>query len=193
MRVLLVVTGLVASVLLTLGAGVSPARADDDTYAPSVPTSCHIGTPRIAVGQRVVLEVDVSSNSTTPLSGRVDLVITRGGAARAARAVVAGVVWSKSVRFEGTPLRVLGPRLPRGSYAVRMAFTPDDGSFDGCVNTAGLVIGGPTDNGSDGPDHGVLPDTGGPHLYLLLLGAALVAGGAGVLAQGRRARTRAAA
>ena len=166
------------------------AQAAPDPYSPNVPTSCHIGTPAISVGKRVVLVIDVSSNSTTPLAGTVGLVLTRGPArAQAARPVAARTarpVWSTTVRFEGTPVRVVGPRLGKGAYHVRMTFTPDSGAFDGCVNTARLRVGanGPSPTGSSA---GALPDTGGPHLAFLLLGAGLVAAGGGVLARSRRA------
>lgn len=179
-----------------VGLVVAPAHADD-SYAPEVPTSCHVGAPQVTVGQRVVLEIDVSSNSNLPEVGSVDLVIFTAGSARAARTAraalaarpVAGrVLWTRTVRYEDSPIRVVGPRLPRGLYRVTMAFTPDSGEFIGCRNAARFRVGGGGEPGGGDEDGPLLPNTGGPHLSLLVLGLALLAGGGGIVAESRRQR-----
>ncbi len=173
-----------------LVAPVAPAHADD-SYAPSIPTSCHIGAPTIKVGQRVVLTIEVSSNSSSPEVGSVKLAIstaaTRTATRSAARVAARGVVWTKTVRYAGTPLEVRGPKLPRGSYVVSMAFTPDGGELVGCRNSAAFRVGAGGDVGGEDDDNGSggLPNTGGPHLWILLAGLALVVGG-GALAGGSR-------
>ncbi|MFD0806757.1 LPXTG cell wall anchor domain-containing protein [Nocardioides caeni] len=169
---------LVPSLLLA-----SPSRADDLNYSPTVPTSCTVDAPRIKVGERPRIEIEVAANTTTLLTGSVDLAIaTRAGAGRA----LAGVVWTRTVRYEGEPRTVLGPRLPRGSYLVTMAFTPDDSAFVGCRNAGVFNVGGGETGGEEDPVPGNLPDTGGPSVLFLLVGGALCASGAGVLGWGRR-------
>lgn len=176
-----------AVALAPLGLLAGPAQADD-TYVPSVPTSCHVDAPRVQVGKRVRLVIEVSSNTNGPVTGSVDLAISTAGSQRAAR-LAKGVVWTKTVRYEGSPVRVLGPRLPRGSYRVTMAFTPDGETLVGCRNSAAFRVGaggaaGGEDEGSSG-----LPNTGGPHLYLLVLGLGLVGGGGVLVSEARRRRT----
>lgn len=170
-----------------LVAPVAPSQADD-SYAPTIPTSCHIGAPTIEVGQRVRLTIEVSSNSTTPEVGSVKLTISTAAARKAARLAARGVVWTKTVRYAGTPLEVVGPKLPRGRYAVTMAFTPDGGELVGCRNSAAFRVGAGGDVGGedDGNGSGGLPNTGGPHLWLLLAGLTLVLGGSGLVGGSRR-------
>lgn len=182
MRRLLIALAIVGALLMPAG----PAAADD-TYTPSVPTSCNIDVPHVAVGKRVHLVIEVSSNSTMPEVGSVKLTIGTASARQAARAAARGVVWTKTVRYEGSPIEVLGPVLPRGRYRVTMAFTPDSGEFSGCRNTVGFRVGGGGTGGED-DDDGTLPNTGGPHLWILLAGLALVVAGGGLAGGGRRAQ-----
>ena len=164
----------------------SPAVADD-TYTPTVPTSCHIGAPRVSVGERVRLTIEVSSNSNLPEVGTVDLTIATASARQAARLAARGVVWTKSVRYEGSPIEVVGPKLPRGRYRVTMAFTPDGDGLTGCRNSVPLRVGGGGTGGED-DDGGTLPNTGGPHLWILLAGLGLVVAGGGLAGGSRRTR-----
>lgn len=190
MRRLLVLVFAAALAMAPVGLVGAPAHADD-SYAPEVPTSCHIGAPTVRVGQRVVLEIEVSSNSNLPEVGSVDLVISTVGssrAARQARLAAKGVVWTRTVRYEGSPIEVVGPRLPRGQYRVTMEFTPDSGEFIGCRNAARFRVGAGGDTGGEEEENPNLPNTGGPHLSLLLVGLALLAGGGGVVAESRRNR-----
>lgn len=171
-----------ALALVPVGLVAGPAQADD-TYVPSVPTSCTIDAPSVVkVGQRVRLTLEVSSNTGGSIDGSVDLTISTARQAK-------GVVWTKTVRYEGSPVRVLGPKLPRGSYRVNMAFTPDDGELVGCRTSAAFRVGASGDTGDevDSSSDG-LPNTGGPHLYLLVLGLSLVGGGGALVSEARRRR-----
>ena len=180
-----------ALALVPVGLVGGPAQADD-TYVPSVPTSCTIDAPNVVkVGQRVRLVIEVSSNTGGPITGSVDLAISTAGSPRAARAArqAKGVVWTRTVRYEGSPVRVLGPKLPRGSYGVDMAFTPDGGELVGCRDSAAFRVGASGDAGDGDNGSGGLPNTGGPHLYLLVLGLSLVGGGGVLVSEARRRRT----
>ncbi len=187
MRRTLVLLGALSGLFLLLLTAPPGARAEP--YTPTVPTTCTVGAPDVRVDERVFLNVVVSSSSNVPAAGSVDITITRRGtAARAARAVAPAVVWTRTVRYEGSPLRVRGPVLPRGQYAVAIEFTPDGGVLTGCSDTARFRVGGggPTDpDGPDGPDDG-LPNTGGPHLFFVVAGAGLVAAGGGLVGRSRR-------
>lgn len=190
MRRLLVSVFAAAVAMAPVGLVGTPAQADD-SYAPEVPTSCNVAAPTVKVGKRVVLEIEVSSNSNLPEVGSVDLAISTVGSARAARTsrlAAKGVVWTRTVRYEGSPIEVVGPKLPRGRYRVTMEFTPDSGEFIGCRNAANFRVGGGGSVDEEPDDNGNLPNTGGPHLSLLLIGLALLAGGGGVLAESRRNR-----
>lgn len=181
MRRLLTVVALVAALLVPGG----PASADGD-YPPEVPTSCNINVPRVAVGQRVHLVIEVASNTNEPVTGAVELTISTA-ARREVAAARRGVVWTKSVRYEGSPLEVLGPELPRGRYRVAMAFTPDDSAVLGCRNAVPFRVGGGQTGGEE-DDDGVLPNTGGPHLWILMAGLGLVVAGGGLAGGARRSR-----
>lgn len=173
-----------------LVAPVAPSQADDN-YGAEIPTSCHVGAPRIEVGQRVRVTIEVSSNGNVPEVGSVRLTISTAAARKAARVAARGVVWTKTVRYAGTPLEVVGPKLPRGRYTVAMAFTPDGGELVGCRNSAAFRVGAGGDVGGEDDDNGngVLPNTGGPHLWLLLAGLTLVLGGSGLVGGSRRLAT----
>ncbi len=177
------------SVLFIVGALLVPGghAAADDTYTPTFPTSCNINVPHVAVGKRVHLVIEVASNSNVAEVGTVKLTISTASARQAARAAARGVVWTKTVRYEGSPIEVLGPVLPRGRYRVAMAFTPDDGQLTGCGNAVGFRVGGGGTGGED-DDNGTLPNTGGPHLWILLAGLGLVVAGGGLAGGSRRPR-----
>ncbi len=182
MRHLLTVVAFVAALLVPGG----PATADGD-YPPEVPTSCIINVPHVAVGQRVHLVIEVASNTNDPVTGTVELTIATA-ARREVAAARRGVVWTRTVRYEGSPLEVLGPELPRGRYRVTMAFTPDDSGVSGCRNAVPFRVGGGGDTGGEDDDDGVLPNTGGPHLWILMAGLGLVVAGGGLASGGRRSR-----
>lgn len=182
MRRLLTALAIVAALLVPGG----QAIADDGDYPPSYPSSCNINVPHVAVGKRVHLVIEVASNSNVAEVGTVKLTISTASARQAARAAARGVVWTKTVRYEGSPIEVLGPVLPRGRYRVAMAFTPDDGQLTGCRNAVAFRVGGGGTGGED--DDGTLPNTGGPHLWILLAGLGLVVAGGGLAGGSRRTR-----
>ncbi|TWG90942.1 LPXTG-motif cell wall-anchored protein [Nocardioides sp. J9] len=182
-------TALATVVVLLVPAGTAAAGTDD--YPPTFPSSCNINAPQVAVGQRVHLVIEVASNSNVPEVGTVALTVSTvdARAARAARVAPRAVVWTRSVRYEGTPLEVVGPELPRGRYRVTMAFTPDNAELVGCRNAAVLRVGGGGGDDTGGvTEPGALPNTGGPHLWLLLAGLGLVVAGGGLAGGSRRTR-----
>ncbi|WP_136434415.1 LPXTG cell wall anchor domain-containing protein [Nocardioides sp.] len=173
------------------------AQADDYTPEP-VPTECTVEVPTSAVGRNVVLEASVSANSNTPITGTVRLSIARGSSDRE--------VWSTTRRYNGSRVRVEGPTLPRGNYTATSQFTSDREVHGDCAGSArfqvrskskGGEVAGETEgaggsNGSGGSGGSVggvatgLPNTGGPHLLVLLVGLGLVAAGGGILTRTRR-------
>lgn len=170
MRRLLLVPVLAVVALL---APTGPASADD-TYTPDIPTSCRVTVPAVAVGDRVVVRVLVSASSNMPPTGSVELTIT--GAANP---------FAKTVRYEGDELRIVGPRLAKGAYVASILFTPDDGAYLGCSDDVRFEVGGLTDPGDEVGGEETLPETGGPHLLFLLLGAGLVTVGGGLVGGSR--------
>lgn len=171
-------------------------QAQADEYTPDVPTECTVEVPTAVAGRSVVVEAAVSANSNTPVTGTVRLSISRGSSGREA--------WSTTARYNGSRLRIEGPSLPRGSYTASSQFTSDNDVYADCAsdvrfrvgngNGNGGQVGGEGDSaggsgGSGGSVGGLstgLPNTGGPHLMLLLLGLGLVTAGGGVLTRARR-------
>lgn len=172
--------------VLALLAPISPASGDD-TYTPDIPTSCSVTVPAVAVGDRVVVRVLVSATSNVPPTGTIELTIDRAGAARAARVARVDLPWTKTVRYEGDELRIVGPRLSKGEYVAKVRFAPDAGAYLACQDRAPFNIGGATDPGDEVGGEETLPETGGPHLLLLLLGAGLVTVGGGLVGGSRLA------
>jgi LPXTG-motif cell wall-anchored protein len=171
MRRLLALPGAVMALFALLL--VAPPGAQADDYVPTVPTGCHLSVPATVVGDHVVVRVRISAASGTP-TGEVTVTIPRKPDA-----------WSVTARYEGTPLRLVGPKLPKGDHVAQVVFTPDDQRFAGCRDRA------PFQDGGAGGDHGGtggenLPNTGGPHLMWLVAGAGLLLTGGGLVERGRR-------
>jgi len=170
--------GLLVAALLALfvalPAFLAPQAAYADTYAPAVPAHCRVAVPTTVSGERVVVRVRVSVPATASPAGRVVAAIEdRGGR----------VLWRATARHRGEPLALDGPRLPRGDYVARARFTPDAATVTGCSDRTDFAVGALA-SGSGG--HGALPDTGGPHLLVLLGAVGLVAAGGGLVAGARR-------
>jgi LPXTG-motif cell wall-anchored protein len=205
-RLAIVLSGL-AAVFACLPA--IPALAE---YPTKVNTACHVETPGAVDGERVVLDVEVTANSSDRPTGTVELSISRGGGnAGRARSVQPAPVWTKTITYKGIPVRVTGPRLKPGRYLVHMQFRPSDDTFAGCQSmlsfrvakgSVGSAVDGPSGGGDavggagaaagtggSAGSGGGLPNTGGPHLGFLLLGAVLVALGGGAVARSRRTVT----
>lgn len=176
---------------LALFAPVAPASADEPYPPGELPTSCRVTVPSAVVGERVVLRVVVSVNADRPVTGDVKITVARNGAAARAARPAQRATWTKTVRYEDEPLRVVGPRLSRGDHIASIRFTPDNDVVDdlvllSCEDRVRFQVGGAGDvGGEDTP----LPDTGGPPLLALLFGAGLVATGGGLVGGSRRSRT----
>lgn len=179
-------------VLLTAAPWVTAATASaqaPDPYSPAVDTRCSVSVPTsVRPGARVVARARVQANSPSDPTGAVTLTVRNHGS----------VVWSRTVDYPGHPIRVDGPVLgTEGSYRVTAAFRAEDPRmFRRCADAAEFAVdavGGEQDPDRDpeqGPGGdslgGILPDTGGPDLLWLLLGLALVGGGAGAVVYSRR-------
>ncbi|GAA3550987.1 LPXTG cell wall anchor domain-containing protein [Nocardioides daeguensis] len=149
-----------------IGVG-SPASADP--YTPTLPASCRVAVPIALVGDRVVVRVRVTAAGNLQPTGTVSVGVDR--------------TFSTTVRYDGTSAEVHGPRLSRGEHRVRVSFVPDDPTkFSGCRDAVTVNLGVERADAVGG----ALPDTGGPHLGLLLAGIGLVAGGGGLVGRGRR-------
>lgn len=202
---------LAALVAAFLVAPAAAAGAEEEPYPPRVPTQTRIDVIVDGPGKPIRIRVSADANDARRPTGRIDIRVDKegNGNARAARSLAARPVWQTSVRFEGDPVTITGPRLPRGSYVAHARFTPDDEDFfTGSENvtrfrvapgnagevggvdaeSGGSVGGGSAGGGSGavGGDSSGLPNTGGPDLLWLLLGGGLVAAGAGSVAYSRR-------
>lgn len=181
---------LAALAALSVAVVVTPATAAQaDPYSPQLPTVTHIKVVTAVPGKPVVLEVSASANYKTPPEGDIAVSLSAAsGSARAARAVVAAPLFSTTVHFVDQPVRVTGPVVPRGRYVATAALTPDDGAFflPSDARTAfRMGVGGET-GGQDDSDNGGLPNTGGPDVWWLVLGAGLVGAGVAGVGYGRR-------
>ncbi|GAA1530506.1 hypothetical protein [Nocardioides humi] len=180
MRRYLVLWGAVAApaALLLALAGVGSSAAADP-YTPAVPTSCRITVPTAVVGDRAVVRVRVTAAGNVQPTGNVTVEIDRVAARQAARSAAG---WSKTVRYDGATVEILGPRLTAGVHRARATFVPDDPvQFARCRDSAQVRVGS-DETGGGGP----LPNTGGPHLAVLLAGIGLVVTGGGLVERGRR-------
>lgn len=168
----------------------APSSAEDG-YTVKIPTVTHIQVITAEPGEPIVLEVSASANYPTPPAGNIAVTVSSGGtAARGAQAVVAKPVFSTTVHFTDKPVRVKGPRLPKGGYLAHAALSPDNAAlFLPSSDTARFRIGAADGGGDKG---GALPNTGGPDLLWLVLGGGLVAAGVGGVGYGRRRVTAAA-
>lgn len=182
MRRILVAVGALLAAFLFLP--VPGAVAED--YPSDLATSCQIEVPGQIDGDHIALDVAVTSNSAAQPTGTVALSIKKGSKS----------VWSDSVAYKGSPVRVTGPRLRPGHYVARMTFHPASSVYQSCNASLGFGVSAAS---AGGPGHGaaadgapgsglggLLPNTGGPRLALLLLGLALVVGGGGVVTGSRR-------
>lgn len=181
-------------------AAAAPASAAPDcdpvAYGPRVVTSTKVKvTPNGAV---VKVTVTVTSNDSGTASGTVDLTIKRtakGGATSTT---------SRSLAYQGSPVTVSVPSRPGSTYSANGAYTPSDTTTHSCSTgvaslTVDAEVGGGTENPPGGGPGaggvgagigGILPNTGGPHLWWLLLGLVLAAAGGGTAAYARRSATR---
>lgn len=196
MKRLAAVLALVLSSYVLAPALVAPANADD--YAKGVRTSCHIAVPAVVRAKqspRVTITVQpnapdqaAAAKAVRP-SGTVELTILRGGTG----------IFTKTVKYSGRPVTVVGPVLREpGHYVVRATFRTADGTvFKSCHNNDAFnvkagsspdVVGPHPNPGNTNPG-GLLPDTGGPDMFWLVLALVLVgSGGALVYASKRRPR-----
>ncbi|GEB16245.1 hypothetical protein GUY44_25290 [Pimelobacter simplex] len=168
MRRLLVLASAVTALLAVALCLPGAARADTDPYSPTVPTSCHVSVPTAVVGKRVVVRVSVEASDGQDPRGTVRLTLSSER-------------WARTFRYDGTPLRIVGPRLAPGKHVARVHFVPKGDRYAGCRDQAPFGIGG--DDAGPSED---LPNTGGPHLLVLLSGLGLVAAGGGLVEVGRR-------
>ncbi|WP_182379994.1 hypothetical protein [Nocardioides sp. WS12] len=173
--------------VLALFASATPANADPIEPA-SVPTGCHVSVPSSVVGARVVLNVVVSASGNITPTGTVTVTVNKAApVARTARSLAAAP-WTTTVRYEGSPLRIVGPRLSRGDHVASIRFQPDPGPFLGCKDTVRFRVGGEVGGEEEAGGGASLPDTGGPAVLWLILGAGLVAMGAELVGSSRRSR-----
>ncbi len=185
---LAVVLGLLSFVLV---AGPVPrAEAAPDPYNPKAPTDCVIRVPaEIKKGNRIVVRVRIEANSQTKPTGTVTVRLF--GPSSGIAIARAGEIWSTTRHYGGTPLTIRGPALvATGNYRVTAHFEPDSPAlFKECRAEARVkVVIKPFEDKRDDDDgnDGLLPDTGGPYFWLLLLGLGLVGGGGATVVYARR-------
>ncbi|WGX98433.1 hypothetical protein [Nocardioides sp. L-11A] len=173
------VVALTAFLFALLGVVGSPAGADP--YTPAVPTSCRVTVPATVDGDRVVVRVLVTAAGSVAPRGTV----TVDGDRLSTRSERAAARWTRTVRYEGAQIEVVGPRLERGKHQATATFVPDDPTrFLRCSDNVKFEVGADETGGGGGG--GGLPNTGGPHLGFLLAGIGLVAVGGGLAERARR-------
>ncbi|HJQ05971.1 MAG TPA: LPXTG cell wall anchor domain-containing protein [Nocardioides sp.] len=159
-------------------------------YGNGVSTSCNVSVSAKA-GKPISAFIDVKGNASSAVTGDVTISVFRSGSAprMAARAAA---VWTKTVHYNGTPLTITGPALPRGSYRAVAKFSADPGVFLDCQCFGSFrtksVAGEHHTNGGGGNG---LPNTGGPSEWWLIAGFGLVLAGGAATYAGRRRRTAA--
>ncbi|QYJ04383.1 LPXTG cell wall anchor domain-containing protein [Nocardioides panacisoli] len=169
-------------IAVTLIAPLPSAAADG--YGPQVPTAVAIEVDdEIRVGDDVVITYSVRANSDEgPIEGTLAINGAPGSSDAADR------TFAQTRDYADTPITVNLGSQPIGDYTTSASFTPDAGSvYLPSTGTATYrVVGGRTGGPGDDGAGGILPNTGGPAVWWLLLGSLLVAGGAGVVHAGRR-------
>lgn len=177
-RTVLLVVGAILGAALYVGAP-SAVAAAPDPYSGNIATECTISVPAIIEqDERVRVRFSVDANSPTAPTGTVTVSIAADG----------DQVWTKTVPYTGGTQSVLAPELPKGpTYHATTQFHPDD-PFLRCHAGELFAVESVSDNGDndDNGPGGLLPDTGGPALLWLLLGAGLVGAGGGTLLYARR-------
>ena len=168
MRRLVGLAGVVTALLAAVLCAPPSARADVDPYPPKVPTTCHVSVPAAVSGKRVVVRVAVAASDGRDPRGSVRVSIDSG--------------WSTSRSYDGQPLRIVGPRLADGAHVAQVRFVPKGNRYRGCRDAVDFNVGAE----SGGTPSGQLPNTGGPHLMVLLAGLGLVVSGGGLVELGRR-------
>lgn len=166
---------------------VSAAHAADP-YTPRANVQCTISVPPAVAGQHIRIKVGARTNADKPPTGTVTVQVRRGSHGP--------VLWNKTIDYKGAPTTVEGPLLIAGPYHVSSQFVPDNAaSYRTCRGNLDFKVGvGPTNEhhgpggnpNGEGPQSGVLPDTGGPDLMWLLLGTGLIGAGATSVVAGRR-------
>ncbi|WGX97229.1 hypothetical protein [Nocardioides sp. L-11A] len=169
------VRGLLATALLGLAVLLVPDAAHAGPYAPAVPAQCRVAVPATVAGDRVVVRVRVSAPGSLSTAGTVAVEVRARGTRR--------TLWRSTGRHTGEELVLEGPRLPHGRYVARARFTPDAADVLGCSDRADVAVGAP---GARAEGGGALPDTGGPHLVVVLAGLGLLVTGSGIATRHRR-------
>jgi LPXTG-motif cell wall-anchored protein len=170
-----VVTAIAAVLVTLLLAG--PATAAG--YGNGVSTSCTVDLTARA-GKPVAAYVDVKGNASSTIHGTVTVTVRRAGRTGGR------VVWSTSVHYGGTPLRLTGPVLRHGRYRAVATFSADPGVYLDCRCFDRFRAGLHPQAEHHTHPGGTLPNTGGPAWWWLLLGGGLLAGGVGVVRTSRR-------
>lgn len=183
----------IALATLAAALAVTPATsAFAEPYNGKVPTQTTIEVTTHGVGNPITIVVSASATGTEIPEGDIAVTISKStSAARGSQAVVAAPIFSTTVHFEGDPITIEGPSLPKGRYLGTAALTPDNGDlFLPSDDTDAFRLGVRNDVGAedDGNNGAGLPDTGGPNMMWLLVGTGLVAAGAGGVAYSRRRR-----
>ena len=168
------------------------AAPADDTYVAQATTSCGIAAPEVVKrGAALAATVRVRANSAAQPRGTITFTVSR---------TPGGQVYTRTLDYLGGAVEVTGPRLDRaGDYRAEVSFEPVDRSvFRRCGGSAAFEVSqglapdnrdedGDNDNDNNGGG-GVLPDTGGPDFWLLLLGMGLVGSGGTLVVVARRRR-----
>lgn len=199
MKKLAAAVALVLTSFVMAPALVAPAHAADDDYVAITRTSCHIDVPAVVrVDRAPRIRITVRPNGPAPAAalgraaarradapaGSVEVRVTRGGAG----------IFSRTVAYNGRPVTIQGPVITQpGHYVVHARFRAADGSaFRGCQATTAFDVGKrgtpepPPPGGGETPDGGVLPDTGGPDMFWLLLALAAIGTGGGLVIASQR-------
>lgn len=178
-----------ALVVAAVLAPVSLAVAAEDDYGPRSPTSTLIDA-EAELGEPVEASLRVTGNDGGTPSGTLDVTITTGGSGGQA----APGTFRTSREYDGGTVTVEGPVARADTtYVVTAEFSPDNPDrYLPSANTVRVSVDDAADGGDPADDTGGaggLPNTGGPHLWWLLVGIALVGSGTGAVVYTRRHRS----
>ena len=182
MRGSVVLAGAILGAVSLVGVPAQAGAAAPDPYSGSVETDCSVSVPAVVEpGKRVVIRVSVDANSSTTPKGKITVTITKRPSGE--------FEWDKTVNYNGGTKRIVGPVLAKDqSYTATARFVPTDNTFARCRASDAFTVDSVDDDNppDDNGPGGLLPDTGGPAMLWLLLGAGLLGGGAATVVYARR-------
>ncbi|GAB2987435.1 LPXTG cell wall anchor domain-containing protein [Nocardioides montaniterrae] len=178
-------------VVMLAGFVAAPIAAEGATtgYHPKVTATCNVQVVADS-GKALRALIAVQGNATDPVSGTVTVkLIAPNGT----------TFWSGSKKYDNRAATMRGPVVPKGLFKVLGSFSSSSSTYTGAHCTNRLDSKGvlseenpPPGGNNNGPGStGGLPNTGGPSIWLVVLGGGLVLIGATTVAGSKRKKVHA--